>query len=158
MDIFLPILGLLMIMALVVGATIKINTLLREENLMEKVLQRIERRKYIWDRIIPKIAIFVSICSLLVILSYVFNFYGFRDLFQDWDWIEKSFFFYFIISAPIFPGMFYEWYEKIKDSLIETHEFNQKEASMSENEVYLFHTPKVLSYHKKLFRLLRRDY
>ena len=158
MDIFLPILGLLMIMALVVGATIKINTLLREENLMGKVLQRIERRKYIWDRIIPKIAIFVSICSLLVILSYVFNFYGFRDLFQDWDWIEKSFFFYFIISAPIFPGMFYEWYEKIKDSLIETHEFNQKEASMSENEVYLFHTPKVLSYPKKLFRLLRRDY
>jgi len=158
MDIFLPILGLLMIMALVVGATIKINTLLREENLMGKVLQRIERRKYIWDRIIPKIAIFVSICSLLVILSYVFNFYGFRDLFQDWDWIEKSFFFYFIISAPIFPGMFYEWYEKIKDSLIETHEFNQKEASMSENEVYLFHTPKLLSYPKKLFRLLRRDY
>jgi len=158
MDIFLPILGLLMIMALVVGATIKINTLLREENLMGKVLQRIERRRYIWDRIIPKIAIFVSICSLLVILSYVFNFYGFRDLFQDWDWIEKSFFFYFIISAPIFPGMFYEWYEKIKDSLIETHEFNQKEASMSENEVYLFHTPKVLSYPKKLFRLLRRDY
>ena len=158
MDIFLPILGLLMIMALVVGATIKINTLLREENLMGKVLQRIERRKYIWDRIIPKIAIFVSICSLLVILSYVFNFYGFRDLFQDWDWIEKSFFFYFVISAPIFPGMFYEWYEKIKDSLIETHEFNQKEASMSENEVYLFHTPKVLSYPKKLFRLLRRDY
>ncbi len=98
MDIFLPILGLLMIMALVVGATIKINTLLREENLMGKVLQRIERRRYIWDRIIPKIAIFVSICSLLVILSYVFNFYGFRDLFQDWDWIEKSFFFYFIIE------------------------------------------------------------
>jgi len=158
MDIFLPILGLLMIMALVVGATIKINTLLREENLMGKVLQRIERRKYIWDRIIPKIAIFVSICSLLVILSYVFNFYGFRDLFQDWDWIEKSFFFYFIISAPIFPGMFYEWYEKIKDSLIETHEFNQKEASMSENEVYLFHTPKLLSYPKKLFRFLRGDF
>ena len=126
-------------------------------NNMGKVLQRIERRRYIWDRIIPKIAIFVSICSLLVILSYVFNFYGFRDLFQDWDWIEKSFFFYFIISAPIFPGMFYEWYEKIKDSLLETHEFNQ-EASMSENEVYLFHTPKALSYPKKLLRLLRRDY
>jgi len=123
-------------------------------NNMGKVLQRIERRRYIWDRIIPKIAIFVSICSLLVILSYVFNFYGFRDLFQDWDWIEKSFFFYFIISAPIFPGMFYEWYEKIKDSLIETHEFNQKEASMNENEVYLFHTPKALSYPKKLFLFL----
>ena len=124
---------------------------------MGKELQRIERRKYIWDRIIPKIAIFVSICSLLVILAFVFNFYGFRDLFQDWDWIEKSFFFFYVIYAPIFPGMFYEWYEKIKDSLLETHELNQ-EASMSENEVYLFHTPKALTYPKKLLRFLRRDF
>ena len=124
---------------------------------MGKVLQRIERRKYIWHRIIPKIAIFVSICSLLVILAFAFNFYGFRDLFQDWDWIEKSFFFFYVIYAPIFPGMFYEWYEKIKDSLLETHELNQ-EASMSENEVYLFHTPKALSYPKKLLRLLRGDF
>ena len=54
--------------------------------------------------------------------------------------------------------MFYEWYEKIKDSLIETHEFNQKEASMSENEVYLFHTNKALSYPKKPFRLLKGDF
>ena len=130
---------------------------MREENLMGKVLQRIERRKYIWHRIIPKIAIFVSICSLLVILSYVFNFYGFRDLFQDWDWIEKSFFFFYVIYAPIFPGMFYEWYEKIKDSLLETHELNQ-EASMSENEVYLFHTPKFMLYPKKILRFLRGDF
>ena len=126
-------------------------------NNMGKVLQRIERRKYIWDRIIPKIAIFVSICSLLVILAFAFNFYGFRDLFQDWDWIEKSFFFFYVIYAPIFPGMFYEWYEKIKDSLLETHELNQ-EASMSENEVYLFHTPKALSYPKKLLRFFRGDF
>ena len=124
---------------------------------MGKVLQRIERRKYIWDRIIPKIAIFVSICSLLVILAFAFNFYGFRDLFQGWDWIEKSFFFFYVIYAPIFPGMFYEWYEKIKDSLLETHELNQ-EASMSENEVYLFHTPKALTYPKKLLRWLRGDF
>ena len=124
---------------------------------MGKVLQRIERRKYIWHRLIPQIAIFISICSLLVILSFAFNFYGFRDLFQDWDWIEKSFFFFYVIYAPIFPGMFYEWYEKIKDSLLETHELNQ-EASMSENEVYLFHTPKALTYPKKLFRLLKGDF
>ena len=130
--------------------------LIKESN-MGKVLQRIERRKYIWDRIIPKIAIFVSICSLLVILAFAFNFYGFRDLFQDWDWIEKSFFFFYVIYAPIFPGMFYEWYEKIKDSLLETHELNQ-EASMSENEVYLFHTPKALTYPKKLLRWLRGDF
>ena len=132
--------------------------LIKESN-MGKVLQRIERRKYIWDRIIPKIAIFVSICSLLVILSYVFNFYGFRDLFQDWDWIEKSFFFYFVISAPIFPGMFYEWYESIRDALVETHELNQ-EVSMSEKEVYLFHihTPKPLSFPQKLLHLIRRNF
>ena len=124
---------------------------------MRKVLQRIERRKYIWDRIIPKIAIFVSICSLLVILAFAFNFYGYRDLFQDWHWIEIAIFFYFIISAPILPGMFYEWYEKIKDSLLETHELNQ-EASMSENEVYLFHTPKFIHYPKKILRFLRGDF
>ena len=126
---------------------------------MEKVLQRIERRRYIWHRIIPKIAIFVSICSLLVILSYVFNFYGFRDLFQDWDWIEKSFFFFYVIYAPIFPGMFYELYESIRDALVETHEFNQ-EASMSEKEVYLFHihTPKPLSFPQKLLHLIRRNF
>ena len=122
---------------------------------MGKELQRIERRKYIWHRIIPKIAIFVSICSLLVILAFAFNFYGYRDLFQDWHWIEIAIFFYFIISAPILPSMFYEWYEEIKDSLLETHELNQ-EASMSENEVYLFHTPKALSYPKKLYSSIVR--
>ena len=136
---------------------LKIADDLAAGNNMGKVLQRIERRRYIWHRIIPKIAIFVSICSLLVILAFAFNFYGFRDLFQDWDWIEKSFFFFYVIYAPIFPGMFYEWYEKIKDSLLETHELNQ-EASMSENEVYLFHTPKALTYPKKLLRLLKGDF
>ncbi len=124
---------------------------------MGKALQRIERRKYIWHRIIPKIAIFISICSLLVILAFAFNFYGFRDLFQDWHWIEIAFFFYCIISAPIFPGMFYEWYEKIKDSLLETHEFNQ-EQSMSEKEAYLFDGSKITYYPRKLFRFLRGDF
>ena len=38
MDIFLPILGLLMIMALVVGATIKINTLLISKSLTKILL------------------------------------------------------------------------------------------------------------------------
>ena len=123
---------------------------------MGKVLQRIERRKYIWDRIIPKIAIFVSICSLLVILAFAFNFHGFKDSFQNW--YEIGFFFFWVIYAPFFPQGCYELYQIIKKSLIETHEFNQKEASMSENEVYLFHTTKVLSYPKKLLRLLRGDF
>ena len=38
MDIFLPILGLLMIMAIVVGATIKINTLLKSKSLTKILL------------------------------------------------------------------------------------------------------------------------
>ena len=38
MDIFLPILGLLMIMALVIGATIKINTLLINKSLTKILL------------------------------------------------------------------------------------------------------------------------
>ena len=81
---------------------------------MGKVLQRIERRKYIWDRIIPKIAIFVSICSLLVILAFAFNFYGFRDLFQDWDWIEKSYFFFMLFMHRYFPVCFMSGMKKLK--------------------------------------------
>ena len=122
---------------------------------MGKELQRIERRKYIWHRIIPKIAIFVSICSLLVILAFAFNFHGFRNSFQNW--YEIGFFFFWVIYAPFFPQGCYELYQIIKKSLVETHELNQ-EASMSENEVYLFHTPKVLSYPKKLLRLLKGDF
>ena len=123
---------------------------------MGKVLQRIERRKYIWLRIIPQVSYLICIGSLLLALSFAFNFNGFRDSFQNW--YEIAFFFWLIFLAPSLPSTFYEWYEKIKDSLLETHEFNQEEASMSENEVYLFHTPKALTYPKKLFRLLKGDF
>ena len=123
---------------------------------MGKVLQRIERRKYIWHRIIPNISYLILIGSLLLALSFAFNYNGFRDSFQNW--YEIAFFFWLIFLAPSLPSTCYEWYEKIKDSLIETHEFNQEEASMSENEVYLFHTPKALTYPKKLFRLLKGDF
>ena len=123
---------------------------------MGKVLQRIERRKYIWHRIIPNISYLILIGSLLLALSFAFNYNGFRDSFQNW--YEIAFFFWLIFLAPSLPSTCYEWYEKIKDSLIETHEFNQKEASMSENEVYLFHTPKALTYPKKLLRWLRGDF
>ena len=122
---------------------------------MGKVLQRIERRRYIWLRIIPNITNVILIGSLLLALSFAFNYNGFRDSFQNW--YEIAFFFWLIFLAPSLPSTLYEWYEKIKDSLLETHEFNQ-EQSMSENEVYLFHTPKALSYPKKLFRLLRGDF
>ena len=123
---------------------------------MGKVLQRIERRKYIWHRIIPNISYLILIGSLLLALSFAFNYNGFRDSFQNW--YEIAFFFWLIFLAPSLPSTFYEWYESLRDALIETHEFNQEEASMSENEVYLFHTPKALTYPKKLLRLLRGDF
>ena len=123
---------------------------------MGKVLQRIERRRYIWLRIIPNITNVILIGSLLLTLSFAFNYNGFRDSFQSW--YEIAFFFWLIFLAPSLPSTFYEWYESIRDALVETHEFNQEEASMSENEVYLFHTPKALAYPKKLLRLLRRDF
>ena len=122
---------------------------------MKKLLQRIERRKYIWHRIIPKVSYLICIGSLLLALSFAFNYNGFRDSFQNW--YEIAFFFWLIFLAPSLPSTVYEWYEKIRDALVETHELNQ-EASISENEVYLFHTPKALSYPKKLFRLLRGDF
>ena len=123
---------------------------------MGKVLQRIERRKYIWLRIIPNITNVILIGSLLLALSFAFNYNGFRDSFQNW--YEIAIFFWLIFLAPSLPSTFYEWYELLRDTLIETHEFNQEEASMSENEVYLYHTPKALSYPKKFLRLLRGDH
>ena len=108
-----------------------------------------------FEKLLIILANLILIGSLLLALSFAFNFYGFRDLFQDWDWIEKSFFFFYVIYAPIFPGMFYEWYEKFKYSRIK--ELYQ-EPSMSEKEAYLFHTPMVLSIPKKLLHLLRGNF
>ena len=122
---------------------------------MGKVLQRIERRKYIWHRIIPNISYLILIGSLLLALSFAFNYNGFRDSFQNW--YEIAIFFWLIFLAPSLPSTVYEWYEKIKDALLETHEFNQ-EQSMSEKEVYLFQTPKIKYYPKKILRLLKGDF
>ena len=123
---------------------------------MGKALQRIERRKYIWHRIIPNIENLILIGSLLLALSFAFNYNGFRDSFQNW--YEIALFFWLIFLAPSLSSTCYEWYESLRDALIETHEFNQEEASISENEVYLFHTPKALTYPKKLLRWLRGDF
>ena len=133
---------------------LKMADYLAAGNNMGKVLQRIERRKYIWHRIIPNISYLILIGSLLLALSFAFNYNGFRDSFQNW--YEIAFFFWLIFLAPSLPSTVYEWYEKIRDALIETHELNQ-EASMSEKEVYLFHTPKALTHPKKLLRLLKGD-
>ena len=72
MDIFLPILGLLMVMTLVVGATIKINTLLIGKSLTKILL------------------IIASIISVLFTLAFMMS-----GLYID-GWVEVFWFVYFI--------------------------------------------------------------
>ena len=94
----------------------------------------------------------ILIGSVLLALSFAFNFHGFRDSFQNW--YEIAMFFFWAIYAPFVPQACYDLYQIIKKSLVETHELNQ-EASISEEEVYLFDGSKITYYPKKLFRLLR---
>ena len=105
------------------------------------------------NKLLIILANLILIGSVLLVLSFAFNFHGFRDSFQNW--YEIGFFFFWVIYAPFVPQGCYELYQIIKKSLIEAHEFNQEEASMSENEVYLFHTPNIMYYPKKILRLLR---
>ena len=72
MDIFLPILGLLMIMALIIGATIKINTLLISKSLTKILL------------------IIASIISAVLTLAFMMS-----GLYID-GWVEVFWFVYFI--------------------------------------------------------------
>ena len=102
-------------------------------------------------KLLPKLAILIFIGSLLLVLSFVFNFHGFRDSFQNW--YEIGFFFFWVIYEPFVPEAFYELYQIIKKYLVETHELNQ-EVSISEEEVYLFDGSKITYYPKKLFRFL----
>ena len=118
---------------------------------MGKALHRIERRKYIVNRLLPQLAILILIGSLLLALSFAFNFHGFRDSFQNW--YEIGFFFFWVIYAPFVPQACYDLYQIIKKQLVETHELNQ-EVSISEEEVYLFDGSKITYYPRKLFRLL----
>ena len=104
------------------------------------------------NKLLPKLAILIFIGSLLLVLSFAFNFHGFRDSFQNW--YEIAMFFFWAIYAPFFPQGCYELYQIIKKSLVETHELNQ-EQSISEEEVYLFDGSKIMYYPKKLFRFLR---
>ena len=93
----------------------------------------------------------ILIGSVLLALSFAFNFHGFRDSFQNW--YEIGFFFFWVIYAPFVPQACYELYQIIKKSLVETHELNQ-EVSISDEEVYLFDGSKITYYPKKLFRFL----
>ena len=95
----------------------------------------------------------ILIGSVLMALSFAFNFHGFRDSFQNW--YEIGFFFFWVIYAPFVPQACYELYQIIKKSLVETHEFNAEEFNEREGqEVYLFDGSKITYYPKKLFRFL----
>ena len=96
----------------------------------------------------------ILIGSLLLALSFAFNYNGFRDSFQNW--YEIGFLFYWIIFGPFVPQSCYEGYQVIKNSLVKTHEFNTEEFNEREGqEVYLFDGSKITHYPRKFFRFLR---
>ena len=104
-----------------------------------------------FEKLLIVLANLILIGSVLLALSFAFNFHGFRDSFQNW--YEIGFFFFWVIYAPFVPQACYELYQIIKKSLVETHELNQ-EVSISDEEVYLFDGSKITYYPKKLFRFL----
>ena len=134
MDIFLPILGLLMIMALVVGATIKINTLLIGKSLTNILL------------------IIASILSMFMIILLPIHYF---DGTLTWGIFFSilliiAIFFLIAHSVPKLP---------IVSLLEEIHELNEKQYIEGEgNEIYLFHTPNIMYYPKKILRFLRGDF
>ena len=86
MDIFLPILGLLMIMVFIVGATLGINTLMKG-----KVINFLLNKKLL--------LIIASIISALITFGFVMTDEYYRD------WVEVFWLVYFIIL--IFAGAKY---------------------------------------------------
>ena len=108
-----------------------------------------------FEKLLIILANLILIGSLLLALSFAFNFHGFRDSFQNW--YEIAMFFFWVIYAPFVPEACYDLYQIIKKSLVETHELNQ-EVSISEEEVYLFDGSKIMHYPRKFFRFLRGDF
>ena len=105
-----------------------------------------------FEKLLIILANLILIGSVLLALSFAFNFHGFRDSFQNG--YEIAMFFFWVIYAPFVPQACYELYQIIKKSLVETHELNQ-EVSISDEEVYLFDGSKITYYPRKFFRFLR---
>ena len=122
---------------------------------MSKYKETLMKNYSQFEKLLIVLANLILIGSVLLALSFAFNFHGFRDSFQNW--YEIGFFFFWVIYAPFVPQACYELYQIIKKSLVETHELNQ-EVSISEEEVYLFDGSKITYYPRKLFRLLRGDF
>ena len=131
MDIVLTILGLLMIMALVVGATIKINTLLIGKSLTNILL------------------IIASILAMFMIIILVVHFF---DGTLAWDifFISLVFITITFLIAHIIPKL------SIVSFMIDIHEANQDQDEQREDqEPYFFDTSKLLSFPKKLAALIK---
>ena len=86
-----------------------------------------------FEKLLILLANLILIGSVLLALSFAFNYNGFRDSFQSW--YEIAILFYWIIFGPFFPHSCYDGYQVIKDSLIETHRFNKEQAKQDEEEL-----------------------
>ena len=110
-----------------------------------------------FEKLLIVLANLILIGSLLLALSFAFNFHGFRDSFQSW--YEIAVLFYWIIFGPFVPQACYEGYQEIKSLFEEIHEVNVEEFNEREGlEVYLFDGPKITHYPKKILRFLRGDF
>ena len=110
-----------------------------------------------FEKLLIILANLILIGSVLLALSFAFNYNGFRDSFQNW--YEIAVLFYWIIFGPFVPQACYEGYQEIKSLFEEIHEVNVEEFNEREGqEVYLFDGSKITHYPKKLFRFLRGDF
>ena len=110
-----------------------------------------------FEKLLIILANLILIGSVLLALSFAFNYNGFRDSFQSW--YEIAVLFYWIIFGPFVPQACYEGYQEIKSLFEEIHEVNVEEFNEREGqEVYLFDGSKITYYPKKLFRFLRGDF
>ena len=89
MDIFLPILGLLMIMVFIVGATIRINSLMKG-----KIINALLNKKIL--------LIIASILAFLYILAFVIAYLGgFVFYWDDYLWLAYSIALIFVVANYI---------------------------------------------------------
>ena len=107
-----------------------------------------------FDKLLILLANLILIGSVLLALSFAFNYNGFRDSFQNW--YEIAVLFYWVIFGPFVPQACYDGYQEIKSLFEKTHEFNTEEFNKREGqEVYLFDGSKITYYPRKFFRFLR---
>jgi len=100
---------------------------------------------------------FTGICSVLLMLSYLFNFNEFRSLFQDK--VEVFFFFFWSIYIPLMviaiPEVYLDWVSYFR----RLHQQNKKDYDEHiHEEPYLFDAVKVINYPKKVLKSLQNHF